>query len=78
MCGIAGEWEWSGKPLPQGVIAAMIDSLAHRGPEGRTCWFSPDGKLALGHAQLSFFEAAGVQPVSNGRGTIFVVCNGEI
>jgi asparagine synthase (glutamine-hydrolysing) len=78
MCGIAGEWDWSGGQRDQGVIAAMIDSLAHRGPEGRTCWFSSDGELALAYARLSFFEGAKTQPVSNGRNSIFVVCNGEI
>lgn len=78
MCGIAGEWDWSGVPRAQGVIAAMIDSLVHRGPEGRTCWFSQDGKLALAYAKLSFFKGAKAQPISNGRNTIFVVCNGEI
>src|SRR5262249_4316969 len=60
------------------VIAAMIDQLAHRGPEGRTCWFSSDGKLALAHAQLSFFKEGELQPVCNRRKTIFAVCNGEI
>ena len=66
MCGIAGEWAWSGEPPKQSVIAAMIDALAHRGPEGCSHWFSADGKLALAHAQLSFFKGAQAQPVSNG------------
>jgi asparagine synthase (glutamine-hydrolysing) len=78
MCGIAGEWDWSGEQREQRIIAGMIDSIAHRGPEGRTCWFSPDGELALAYARLSFFEGAKTQPVSNGRNSIFVVCNGEI
>jgi asparagine synthase (glutamine-hydrolysing) len=78
MCGIAGEFDWDGAEPTPGVIAAMIDSLAHRGPEGNTCWFSPDGKLALAHAQLSFFKGGEAQPVWNGRKTIFAVCNGEI
>src|ERR1700687_2768468 len=78
MCGIAGEWDWSGERRGQSVIAAMIDSLAHRGPEGRTCWFNSDGELALAYARLSFFEGSKTQPASNGRSSIFVVCNGEI
>jgi glutamate synthase domain-containing protein 1 len=78
MCGIAGELDWNGAPAGKAVIAAMIDSLTHRGPEGRTCWFSSDGKLALAHAQLSFFKGGELQPVCNGRKTIFTVCNGEI
>jgi asparagine synthase (glutamine-hydrolysing) len=78
MCGIAGEWDWRGEPRAPNVLATMIAALAHRGPEGRTCWFSPDGELALAYARLSFFKRAEAQPVSNGRKTIFVVCNGEI
>src|SRR3954469_20105715 len=78
MCGIAGEWDWSGEARERHVIAGMIDAIAHRGPEGRTCWLSQDGELALAYARLSFFEGAKVQPVSNARNSIFVVCNGEI
>jgi asparagine synthase (glutamine-hydrolysing) len=78
MCGIAGEWDWSGRSRSLELIAAMIDTIAHRGPEGRSCWRSADGKLSLAHAQLSFFKRAEAQPVDNGRQTIFVVCNGEI
>jgi asparagine synthase (glutamine-hydrolysing) len=78
MCGIAGEWNWrDGRPSLD-VTAAMIGAIAHRGPEGQTCWLSTDGKLALAHAQLSFFKGAETQPVSNQRGTVFAVCNGEI
>jgi asparagine synthase (glutamine-hydrolysing) len=77
MCGIAGEWDWGAGPSVANVTA-MIEAIAHRGPEGHTCWLSPDGKLALAHAQLSFFKGAETQPVSNAAGTIFAVCNGEI
>jgi asparagine synthase (glutamine-hydrolysing) len=78
MCGIAGQWAWSGVAPEESVIAAMIDLLHHRGPEGRTCWFSSDRRLALAHAQLSFFKGGEAQPVSNGRNSIFAICNGEI
>lgn len=78
MCGIAGEWAWSGAPPKQSVVAAMIDTLAHRGPEGCSHWFSPDGRLALAHSRLSFFERAHAQPVSNRLNTILAVCNGEV
>lgn len=77
MCGIAGELDWSGAPAGK-AVAAMIDQLVHRGPEGRTCWFSSDGKLALAHARLSFFKGGESQPLCNARKTIFAVCNGEI
>jgi asparagine synthetase B (glutamine-hydrolysing) len=76
ICGIAGEWDWGGGPSVANVIA-MIEAIAHRGPKGHTCWLSPDRKLALAQAQLSFFKGAETQPVSNSAGTIFAVCNGE-
>jgi asparagine synthase (glutamine-hydrolysing) len=78
MCGIAGEWDWSRGLGKQSLIAVMIDSLAHRGPEAHACWLSSDGEIALAYAQLSFFKGAKAQPVSNDRNSIFVVCNGEI
>ena len=78
MCGIAGEWDWGGEARSFDDLTAMIDAIAHRGPEGQSCWLSKDGKLALAHAQLSFFKGAEKQPVSNDQGTIFAVCNGEI
>ena len=78
MCGIAGELDWQGGGRERSGIAAMIGTLSHRGPEGQTTWISPDGRLALGHAQLSFFKKAHTQPVTGQRGAVFVVCNGEI
>ena len=78
MCGIAGEWGWNGRPREQSAVAAMIGRLGHRGPEARACWLSSDGEIALAYTQLSFFEGARTQPVSNARNSIFVVCNGEI
>jgi asparagine synthase (glutamine-hydrolysing) len=78
MCGIAGEWDWNGRPCEQSAIAAMIGRLDHRGPEARACWLSSDGEIALAYTQLSFFKGGGAQPVSNARNSIFVVCNGEI
>jgi asparagine synthase (glutamine-hydrolysing) len=77
MCGIAGEWDCGGGASVANATA-MIKAIAHRGPEDQTCWLSPDGTLALAHAQLSFFEGAETQPVSNAAETIFAVCNGEI
>ncbi len=78
MCGIAGEWDWNGGPRSSERVAAMIETIAHRGPEKRSCWLSKDRKLALAHAQLSFFKGAECQPVSNREDTLFCVCNGEI
>jgi asparagine synthase (glutamine-hydrolysing) len=78
MCGIAGEFSSGGLDRAQSAAEAMVEVLAHRGPEGHTLWFSDDGKACLAHAQLSFFKGAETQPVFNVRNTVFAVCNGEI
>ncbi len=75
MCGIAGI---VGTLDPQGSdIAAMLQALAHRGPDGEGIY--TDGLAALGHRRLSIIDLeGGRQPLRNAEGTIWLVCNGEI
>jgi asparagine synthase (glutamine-hydrolysing) len=75
MCGIAGI---VGQLAPDGSdIAAMLQALAHRGPDGEGL-YRGDG-ATLGHRRLSIIDlAGGRQPLRNVAGTIWLVCNGEI
>ena len=75
MCGIAGI---VGTLDPCGSdIAAMLQALAHRGPDGEGTF--NDGLAALGHRRLSIIDLeGGRQPLRNAEGTIWLVCNGEI
>lgn len=75
MCGIAGI---VGTLDPQGAdIAAMLQALVHRGPDGEGIF--NDGLAALGHRRLSIIDLeGGRQPLRNAEGTIWLVCNGEI
>jgi asparagine synthase (glutamine-hydrolysing) len=73
MCGITGivgpgDWEVT--------VAAMTESLRHRGPDDGGVWL--DAGVCLGHRRLSIVDltAAGHQPMSFGPYTI--VYNGEI
>jgi asparagine synthase (glutamine-hydrolysing) len=78
MCGIAGAWRVSGGATPrEGDIRAMIDAMAHRGPDdsGIEVWELG----AIGMCRLSIIDlASGHQPMGNEDGTIWVVLNGEI
>lgn len=58
----------------------MVDVLAHRGPDGRGTWCSPDGRAGLGHRRLAIVDLSplGAQPMSNEDGTVWVTFNGEI
>jgi len=78
MCGIAGFRGSSSVPAEdRATLECMIATLDHRGPDGRGFHVQPG--VALAHARLSIIDlATGAQPMDNGRGTVWVVFNGEI
>jgi asparagine synthase (glutamine-hydrolysing) len=79
MCGIVGEWKKS-VPVEPRVFDSMVESLAHRGPDSRGTKMLDDGKLALGHLRLSIIDLsdAGIQPMCNEDGSVWLTFNGEI
>lgn len=78
MCGIAGGYHPGGPPARRAVVAAMADTLAHRGPDAAGVYL--DGPLGLGHRRLAILDlrAAANQPMSTADGSVTVVYNGEI
>ena len=78
MCGICGiVYAHPARPVDQGRLHRMTDSLHHRGPDG--CGFYVAPGVGLGIRRLSIIDLeTGDQPISNEDGTIIVVCNGEI
>lgn len=78
MCGIAGVLRFDGGPVDAGLVKAMTDSLAHRGPDGEGTYIS--GPVGLGHRRLAIIDlsAAGRQPMSNEDESVWVIFNGEI
>lgn len=78
MCGILGMFDRSGSPVPEGVLRAMADKLAHRGPDG--AGIHMDGALGLGHRRLAILDLseAGHQPMATPDGRYVISYNGEI
>ncbi len=76
MCGISGYFcLQSVSHAPD--LRAMTGLLAHRGPDDDG--FYRDARVGLGMRRLSIIDlAGGKQPISNERGDIHVVYNGEI
>ena len=58
-------------------IRKMTDSMVHRGPDDDGVYL--DGSVGLGFRRLSIIDVSGGhQPLSNERGNIWIVFNGEI
>jgi asparagine synthase (glutamine-hydrolysing) len=55
----------------------MLDAVRHRGSDDAGIHI--DGELGFGCCRLSIIDPeGGHQPISNERGTVTVICNGEI
>ena len=77
MCGIAGIFGASGKPVEEREVKSMCAALVRRGPDEQG-YYTKDW-IGLGMRRLSIIDPAeGHQPVHNENGTVQVVLNGEI
>lgn len=79
MCGILGI-VCTGEPISIADFDRMLDSLSHRGPDGRGVRQLEDGRVVLGHRRLAIIDRtpAGAQPMANEDGSIWLTLNGEI
>lgn len=81
MCGLVAILSLgAGPPVAQEELDRRTDSLAHRGPDDRGTWISPDRRVGLGHRRLSILDLspAGRQPLTNEDGSLRLAFNGEI
>ncbi len=77
MCGIAGVAGSIDDRMEQGIVAAMVSTLQHRGPDHRQV-LGCSGAV-LGHARLSIIDLVnGDQPMQSPDGEVVVIFNGEI
>jgi asparagine synthase (glutamine-hydrolysing) len=77
MCGICGLVALDGSEVDAALLAAMSESLRHRGPDSEGSVV--DGPVALAARRLSIIDLeGGDQPVGNEDGSVTVVQNGEI
>jgi len=80
MCGIAGIFEIDGKKVDESAFVRLIDSIAHRGPDGRGLYANPEGSVLLGHRRLSILDLSekGKQPMTDSTERYWITFNGEI
>jgi asparagine synthase (glutamine-hydrolysing) len=83
MCGIAGWIAGPESTLDETTLAAMLEALAHRGPDGEgMCEFRcPDTghRVFLGHRRLAIIDPEGAQqPMRDAANGLALTFNGEI
>jgi asparagine synthase (glutamine-hydrolysing) len=82
MCGIAGAMVRPDSLVDLPVIDRMLDSLAHRGPDGRgtACYAAQSGdRVLLGHRRLAIIDpVGGKQPMCDDAAGLALTFNGEI
>ena len=83
MCGLAGFLDLrraSTAAEMERTVAAMADSLRHRGPDEGGTFVDQDAGVALGHRRLSIVDLtiAGRQPMASASGRFVVSYNGEL
>jgi asparagine synthase (glutamine-hydrolysing) len=79
MCGIFGYWSATRQALDERALAAMANTLKHRGPDDEGIWHQPVRGVAIGNRRLSIIDiAGGHQPFVSDDGQVAVVQNGEI
>src|SRR6185369_9529117 len=77
MCGIAGVWGKVGEG-PQGAVSAMLDSMNHRGPDGRGKLLFKGGAAGMVRLALLDLSERGQQPLWSSDGLVAILFNGEI
>jgi asparagine synthase (glutamine-hydrolysing) len=78
VCGIFGVVSLDGAPIAHpGCLAAMAQSLAHRGPDGER--IVGHDRARIGARRLAIMDlTTGDQPFQSPDGAVWMVCNGEI
>jgi asparagine synthase (glutamine-hydrolysing) len=79
MCGIAGIISSHSTQASANKLKQMTGALAHRGPDGESCWLNADASVAFGHCRLSIIDLsnAAAQPMHYQQ-RYSIVHNGEI
>jgi asparagine synthase (glutamine-hydrolysing) len=78
VCGIAGIFDFAGRPVTAGELRRMSSAIAHRGPDDEGQYV--DGNVGLANRRLAIIDtsSAGHQPMTNSDGSVVITYNGEL
>lgn len=82
MCGLAGilTSDAAVRERIDDAVSAMVEPLAHRGPDDSGVWTDASAGVGLGFRRLSIVDLSplGHQPMASGSGRFMMVFNGEV
>jgi asparagine synthase (glutamine-hydrolysing) len=78
MCGIAGIFDFAGRPVAASELQAMNDSIRHRGPDDEGIFVEQGIGLANRRLAIIDLSPAGHQPMANEDGSLLITHNGEV
>jgi asparagine synthase (glutamine-hydrolysing) len=78
MCGICGQVNFTPTEVEHADLARMCEALVRRGPDGQGVHVAGQAGLAQRRLSVIDLRTAGVAPLSNEDGTVWVTFNGEI
>lgn len=80
MCGIVGFRSPDRFPDLARGLAAAVDALRHRGPDGEGRFLDADAGVGLGHRRLAILDLtdAARQPMATADGALVLTYNGEV
>lgn len=80
MCGVVGFWSKDSGLMSQSIFDVFIDTLSHRGPDGRGSYHLTDENIWLGHRRLNIFDLStkAKQPFSYLNERYWITYNGEV
>jgi asparagine synthase (glutamine-hydrolysing) len=78
MCGIAGILDLRERPVRDGDVRAMIESIRHRGPDDDGVWTTRNVGLANARLAILDLTEAGHQPMVGDGGRCVLAYNGEL
>ena len=77
MCGIAGVFDFQGRPVDASLLRRMIGRVGYRGPDDSGV--HTGGPAGIANVRLSIIDVAGgQQPMASRDGTLWITFNGEI
>ncbi len=78
MCGIAGIWNYRAEADSLRPLAAMLDAMPHRGPDGRGQLSFAGGAAGMVRLALVDLSPRGQQPLWSPCGRVAILFNGEM